>query len=255
MSNLRYFIKPAMAAAMALGMLSAAPAMAVSQVNSPITVKARVGWTITANYGGFVNETAIGALKAQTVFTLDSVSADKKTWVFKITSIKNLTVAPVTSRVSVFGFDIDDDTNPGNGSNISLLGTSSTTSQIFGTVSLNGNVPQIGPLLDICFRAGGGGGNCSGGGGGGVAFGDAAPSIVPTFTLKLQNAAESLTFNNFFVRYQSITGVNQGNSGVGIVQTVSFTDPLPEPGVWLQMIAGFGLVGTFRRRQQRPVAA
>ncbi len=32
-------------------------------------------------------------------------------------------------------------------------------------------------------------------------------------------------------------------------------DPVPEPGVWLQMIAGFGLVGAVRRRQQRAIAA
>jgi hypothetical protein len=74
--------------------------------------------------------------------------------------------------------------------------------------------------------------------------------------MSFASAVESLTFNNFFVRYQAIDGGGfNGASGVGLVQTVSFTDPLPEPGVWLQMIAGFGLVGAVRRRQQRPIAA
>lgn len=242
-------------AAFAALMMAMPAAASITQINSPITVKARIGWTITANYGGFVDEQPIPGLRAQTIYTLKSVSSDKMTWIFDMTSIKNLSIAPVTSRVSVFGFDIDNDTNPNNGSGITLLNTSSTTSSIFSTVSFNGNVPQVGPLLDICFRAGGGGGNCSGGGGGGVPVGAVAPVITPTFTLKLQNAANSLTFNNFFVRYQSITNVNQGDSGVGLVETVSFVDPLPEPGTWLQMIAGFGLIGVLLRRQRRPHAA
>jgi hypothetical protein len=233
-------------------LIVAMPAAAsITQINSPITVKARIGWTITVNYGGFVDEQLIPGLKAQTIYTLQSVSHDKKTWTFDMTSIKNLSVAPVTSRVSVFGFDIDDDTNPNNVSGITLLNTSSTTSSIFSSVSLNSNVPQVG-LIDICFTANN---NCAGGGGNGVRVGDAAPVITPTFTLKLQNAANSLTFNNFFVRYQSITNVNQGDSGVGLVEMVSFVDPLPEPGTWLQMIAGFGLIGVLLRRQRRPHAA
>ena len=238
-------------AAFAALMMAMPAAAKITQINSPITVKARIGWTITVNYGGFVEEQRIPGLKAQTIYTLQSVSHDKKTWIFDMTSIKNLSVAPVTSRVSIFGFDIDDDTDPNNGSGITLLKTSSTSSDIFSAVSLNSKVPQVG-LVDICFTAKK---NCTGGGGDGVSVGDVAPKITPTFTLQLHDAANSLTFNNFFVRYQSITKVDKGTSGVGLVETVSFVDPLPEPGTWLQMIAGFGLIGVLLRRQRRAHAA
>jgi hypothetical protein len=253
MAKIQLWTKALAAAALCLGMVVAAPAAAsITQINSPITVKARVGWTITANYGGFVNEVGVSALQAQTVFTLKSVSSDKKTWVFDLTTLKNNTVAPVNSRVSIYGFDIDAFST--GGSSVARTSTT-TTSTIFSQVD-SGNVPQIGPLLDVCFRAGGGGSGCSSGGGGGVFPTTPAPLIIPTFTMSFASAVESLTFNNFFVRYQAIDGGGFNDaSGVGLVQTVSFTDPLPEPGVWLQMIAGFGLVGAVRRRQQRPIAA
>lgn len=255
MAKIQLWTNALAAAALCLGMAVAVPAAAsITQINSPITVKARVGWTITANYGGFVNEVGVSALQAQTVFTLKEVSSDKKTWVFDLTTLKNNTALPVVSRVSIYGFDIDA-FNTG-GSSVARTSTT-TTSTIFSQVD-TGNVPQIGPPIDVCFRGvvNGNGGGCSSGGGGGVFPTTPAPLITPTFTMNFASAVESLVFNNFFVRYQAIDGGGfNGDSGVGIVQTISFTDPLPEPGVWLQMIAGFGLVGAVRRRQQRPIAA
>ena len=67
--------------------------------------------------------------------------------------------------------------------------------------------------------------------------------MTPTFTMSFASAVNRLTFNNFFVRYQAINGGGFNDaSAVGIVETVSFVDPLPEPGVWVQMIIGFGLM-------------
>jgi hypothetical protein len=238
-------------AVLCLGLVVAAPATAsITQIDSPITVKARTGWSITTNYNGFVNGNLVDALKAQTVFTLKSVSLDKKTWVFDLTSVTNNTVAPVNSRISIYGFDID--AFSASGSGIARTATT-TTSTIFSQIN-SGNVPQIGPLLDVCFRAGGGGSGCSTGGGGGVFPTTPAPVVTPTFTMTFASAVDRLTFNNFFVRYQAIDGGGFNDaSAVGVVETISFMDPLPEPGTWVQMIAGFGLIGAARRRQCRSV--
>jgi hypothetical protein len=50
------------------------------------------------------------------------------------------------------------------------------------------------------------------------------------------------------VLYKTAIPIPDGGGGGGPA-------PVPEPGVWLQMIAGFGLVGAVRRRQQRAIAA
>lgn len=238
-----------LAVALLLGMVAAPASASVALVNSPITVKARVGWTITANYGGFVNEAPISALQSQTIFTLSSVSLDQKTWVFDLTRLQNNTTLPVISRISAYGFDIDAFSLAGS----SVARTSTTTtSTIFSNIS-SGQIPQISPLApaDVCFRAGGGGTNCTNGGGGGVFATTPAPLVTPTFTMTFASAVDRLTFNNFFVRYQTVDGGGfNGASGVGLVETISFMDPLPEPGVWVQMIAGFGLAGAAMRRRR-----
>jgi hypothetical protein len=54
--------------------------------------------------------------------------------------------------------------------------------------------------------------------------------------------------SNFAVRYQSITGAQGGNSGIG-VGTPS-VDAVPEPATWAMMIGGFGLVGGALRRRR-----
>jgi len=37
--------------------------------------------------------------------------------------------------------------------------------------------------------------------------------------------------------------------------TVSYIDPLPEPGSWALMLGGFGMVGFALRRRRRSLAA
>ncbi len=221
-----------------------APAAAVTQVNASLTVKSTdIGYRIRVGYNGFVNETLISGLVAHTIFTLSSVSANNRDWKFAITQVANQSLAPITaSRVSIFGFDVD-----------KTLSSASASDTIFSRVSLNGNVPQIGPRLDVCFRAGGGGGGCASGGGGGVLLGQAsAPG--GSFTLRFAAAVTDLKMNNFFVRYQSIAGTNAGSSGVGVATYADFAAPFPEPGIWVQMITGFGLVGVAVRRRRAGVS-
>lgn len=220
------------------------PALAVSQVSTPITLSAAdIGHGVKLTYNGFIDETATSGLRAGTGFRLDSVTNGGRSWTFTY-RVQNLFMAPVTaSRVSIFGFDVD---GYSSSNLVRSLGTASATGT-YNVVARNGNVPQIGPKLDVCFRAGGGGGNCANGGGGGIS---AANSFTQgTFTLNFASAVQRIMLDNFFVRYQSVTTANgSGLSGVGVVDT--FQAVVPEPGVWAQLIAGFGLIGAVQRRRR-----
>jgi hypothetical protein len=63
-----------------------------------------------------------------------------------------------------------------------------------------------------------------------------------------------LNFNNYLLGGRALTGdIIIGHSEASIL-----VDPLPEPGVWLQLIAGFGATGMVvrtRRSQARPATA
>lgn len=214
-------------------------------MSSPHSLTASdIGQRIDLRYNGFVDETLRQGLEARTIFRLDSVSGNSRTWTFSY-AVQNRFAAPVTAaRVSIFGFDVDGFT----ATNQSVALSAAAATGTYDTVSRNGNVPQIGPTLDVCFRAGGGGGGCASGGGGGNSV--AGSFIGGTFSLTFAGAVQRILLDNFFVRYQSIADANaQGQSGVGVVDLYAHT--VPEPAVWAQLIAGFGLTGAVLRRRRR----
>ena len=212
-----------------------------TSAQAAITVDASdVGKSFTINYNGFVTPDGSGGtlsgLTATSVLTLTSVAVHTFTFNF---SILNTSSGPVSSsRVSVFGFDIDPFFN-----SFSL-----TPGSVFNRVGFKSNVPNLTGSDDnrICFRAGGSPASrtCAGGGGGGVSIGDAA--ATGTFALNTIGST-SYTLDRFFVRYQSISGLGRTESatGLGVMTTA-----VPEPATWGMMIAGFGLVGASLRRRK-----
>lgn len=219
----------------------AAPAFAVAQVSSPATFTAgSIGTSVTRSYNGFVEEELVAGLLATTIFTLRSVSADRRSWTFDA-GVSNTSSGAITaSRVSIFGFDV------------SQAIDRASAAGVFATVGTDGNVPQIGPTLDVCFRAGGGGSGCANGGGGGVMLGESYSE--GRFVLRFSEATEAVTLNNFFVRYQSIEGTARGDSGVGVddLQPVGgVAGVVPETATWAMLIIGLGIVGAARRRRQQ----
>ena len=159
-------------------------AVAAVPANAAVVFDATtIGSAIAVNYNGFDNPDGAGGtltgLNAKGTFTLSSIVGSTFTFNY---SMANTSTAPVlTSRISVFGFNVSPfvDTDPDIASNIT------TPAVLFTDLGYQSNVPNLtgSDLNRICFRAGGGGTGCSGGGGGGVAIGDT------------QSGAFSLTFD------------------------------------------------------------
>ena len=218
---------------------TAVPATAaVSLVNSPITVtSADVGKSFTYNYNGIVDEQNQSGLASAIKFTLTGVASN--VWSFSAAVDNTLSTAPVGGRITGFGF---------NG-NPEITGATPLTGP-FGTAVIDANFPQIGgqTKIDFCLTSGNG---CTGGAGGGVLDGNTG---LQTFSLTFANPINSVVFNNFIIRYQSITGSNLGDSGIGMGTGGGGFDPgggaVPEPASWAMLIAGFGLVGAVARRRR-----
>lgn len=224
-----------------LGITGAALALlampTVAHADAIVLDSSNVGSAFIVNYNGFDGSGAIDGLTGLATFTLQSVTANSYTFGYNVT---NSSTSPITtSRISGFGFNTDP----------TLSGASSTGA--FNVVATDSNVPNIG-VVDVCFKDGGGTNSCSGGGGGGVALGDSGSGLL---TLNFASALTSLNLSDFFVRYQSITGVNAGTPGSAVGSgTISSSGgssggtPVPEPGViGLFMLGVAGL--WFRRRR------
>lgn len=178
-------------AALALAAV-AAPAAA-----EPITLSnTAIGSSFAVDYNGYTGSGTIDGLLGSALFTLTGTTATSYTFSY---SVSNESTSPITtSRISGFGFNTDP--------NIAGASSTGTFSQV-GTYS---NVPNVG-TVDVCFK-GGGGGKCAGGGGGGVDFGQTGTGSL---TLNFSSPLTSLTLDDFFVRYQSISGAGSTTSAVG----------------------------------------
>lgn len=211
-------------------LLIASPALA-----DPITLDAAdVGTSFTLDYNGFADGSVIDGLSGSTTFTLTGVSSTGYTFDY---SVANTTDSGLTSRISSFAFD----TNPD-------IATASSTGTFDYTV-LDSNYPNGIGNVDVCFK--GGDSNSCGGNSGGVTTGDTGTG---TLTLNFGTPVSSLTLDNFFIRYQSITGAGNVTSASGAVTSSSGGTQVPEPG--MIVLFGFGLAGVaFASRRRRHVSA
>ncbi|QDM40776.1 cistern family PEP-CTERM protein [Altererythrobacter sp. TH136] len=211
--------------------LSAAPALA-----DPITLDAGdVGTSFTLNYNGFADGAVVDGLTASTSFTLKSVTDTSYSFDY---TVANTTSGDLSSRVSSFAFD----TNP----DIS----SATSTGTYNYTVLDSNYPNGIGNVDVCFK--GGASNSCAGNSGGVTTGDPGTGSL---TLNFSDPISALTLDNFFVRYQSITGAGNITSASGAVTSSSGGTPVPEPGMLVLFGIGAAAVAFGRRRKAAPARA
>jgi hypothetical protein len=227
-------------ALLALTAAFASPALA-----EPIVLDSSdVGQSFTIDYNGFADDTVIDNLTASTTFTLTSVTSDTYTFDYVV---NNTTDSGVGSRVSSFAFN----TNP------DIIDASSTG--VYDYTVTDSNYPNGIGTVDVCFKAGDS--NSCAGNQGGLTAGQTGTG---TLSLSFTGPISSLSLDDFFVRYQSITGVDGITSASGQQTSSSSTGgsttsggtstsggtPVPAPG--MLVLFGMSLLGVgFMRRHDR----
>ncbi len=216
--------------------------LATPALAEPILLDAsKLGESFTINYDGFSDGTVIDNLTASTTFTLTGATDDTYTFDY---IVNNTTDGGVGSRISSFAFNTDPD----------IIGASSTGSYNFAVT--DSSYPNGIGSVDVCFK--GGASNSCAGNQGGVTTGQTGTG---TLTLSFDGPISSLTLDDFFVRYQSITGVDGVGSASG-QQTSSSTSgggtssggtPVPEPGMLGLFAASLIGLGLMRRRRRRDI--
>lgn len=204
--------------------LAASTAMIAVPANAAVLVNT-VGQTFQVDYSGQAGGSPTNLISAKQVFTLNSISADNKTYTFGY-RLEN--TSSVDSRLRSFGFDVI-------GAGLSAL----SGSGIYSFTGTNQVFPESVGSLDACFKATSNG-TCTGGPQG-LTSGSTA---LATFSLTLNSANTPLSLDNFTTRFQSISPrANGSNSGVGI----GIITAVPETSTWAMMILGFGLIGGIMR--------
>ena len=227
----------------AIGLTAAAPAVA-----EPILLDAdSVGESFTISFDGFVDGgPSIDGLGSELTLTLTGVEHGTYTFDYALTNV-GAGGDHINSRVSGFAFNTDPDID------------SASSTGTYGYTNTSSNYPNGIGTVDVCFQARRTG-SCAGGGSGGVFENDTGSG---TLSLNFGTAPAALTLDDFFVRYQSISGIDGVTSASGRQTsttsganttsggTTSGTD-VPEPGMMLLFaLAVLGLaIGTRPRRVQ-----
>ena len=226
----------------ALGIVAVLASTSLAGIVPPYTATSASDFTV--DYNGFTGTpvAVVGGLTAQVrfynfAFANGTGTHSGQTKVNFDLDVKNNSSSPVTaSRISGLGFNTSPAIVSTNDNKVSGAG--------FDSVTLAGNMPNGVGTVEFCFSNN----NCAGGASGGVLKG---ASATVSAELYFTGSITKLTFDNFFVRYQSldcatclpaITGGSASGTAVASV--------VPEPGFYGALAVGLtGLVVAVRRKR------
>ena len=205
-------------------MAAAAMAFGTSALADSMTFGSNeISKSVTLSYDGYsaTGGTTVNGLTGSATFTLTGIAGNTYTFDYSVTNTTS--GAPVGSKITSLAFDADP--------TIASATSTGTFSQTLVTQSASGGHSTFlcftDPKSRSCLNAAGGlASNQSGSG---------------SFSLTFSSPVAEVTLSDFFVRYQSITGVSGITSGIGAgtISSVSTSGgtPIPEPG----MVGLFGL--------------
>ena len=204
---------------------------------------ADIGRTITVSYDELADGEAIDGLSGTATFTLTGIEdrsytgTDFSAYVFDFT-VTNTSANGVYSTISSIGFRTSPD--------LILAGLANNTDPVFTSTRIYTNYPGSVGDVDVCFRTSSSE-NC------GDAVGGVAPgsTISHGFILGFSNPITSVTIDDFFMGYQSVSGAGSltSTTGIGTIQSGSSGGVgIPEPGMLVLFGLGVAALG-FRRRR------
>ncbi|MBD2001054.1 cistern family PEP-CTERM protein [Leptolyngbya sp. FACHB-541] len=224
--------------------LQSAPAQALSFNGSNVTIDSvDAGQSFLVNFDGNVEKTNIPGLTSQATFTFNGfTTVGTRTEAAFTVLLKN--ISSITSRTSALGFDVPNFTLNGVGNDSGALSGRTRVSGLF-TNDRGGSLPNGFGNIEVCFTSGP---TCQGGASGGV-FNNSSGTFNLVLALNSNNqTVNSLTLNNFGVRYQSIQGViidgKQQTSGTGR----GTPTPVPTPAL---IPAALGMSAALLRKKKQ----
>jgi hypothetical protein len=220
------------AVAVAAALTASYPAMAASVVNpnNSVTLVHNDALSWTFFYNGFTSSAQVPVPGLTAEITFNFLGRTNNTFNFTYLIRNTVSSAFDEARVTAFGFTADPKT----------FTATTGVGDVFNVVAA-GNQANGLPDLDFCLKDAGSDNNCNGASKG-LPIGVQASG---SFALTFANQVNTLTLNNFAVRYQGIEG-NGFRDG-----SASGLAAVPEPATWAMMIGGFGLVGAVARRRPR----
>jgi MYXO-CTERM domain-containing protein len=150
-----------------------------------------------------------------------------------------VTTDSVSSRIAGFAFNTDPDID------------AATSTGTYAFTNTNANFPNGIGQVDVCFQ-GAMTGSCAGGGSGGVFDGVTGAG---TLALAFGTAPAQLTLDDFFVRYQSISGLGHVTSASGRQTSSSSSGGTDVPAPGMLAIFGLALLALVGIKRRRPIFA